>query len=536
MASKINPFTGELQQISDGSTDTDLTIDGTTLLIDDGVLKTNLLSDDAINIQIDEIRARDIDGLKLNDDAGNGIFIQDGGNVGIGKTPGAKLDVNGDVVISNDFTVATSVIFADISNGTVNIGSAVTGTDRLNVFGGGTATQTGIASFYDSSSNIKFRMRDEWTAMSIPPRLESHSALGFAFNTTTDSKYIWYVNGTSNEKMRLNSTGLGIGTDSPNSKLEVIGKVKIGNVDEVALTTLHILDSSPTIRLSSGGTGNTGGFEISLGSVVDFKGLGNNDYLFSTNNAEKMRITAGGNVGIGETSPGSKLHISGAETTNPLLQITNTEGVFDKDTIVRLTSQTSGGNPFVTFQSNNSFSLGYDRPNSVFALSFGLDVGANHLLAIDTSGNVGIGTTSPNALLDIETTGAGVTTSLRIHNASTTNGSSHAQLELRTETAFGGDPHILFTVGGQGNWIMGTDNGDTDAFKISDSTVLATDTRLKIDFLGSVSCPATTGAFIPNRLTTTQRDALTPVNGMIIYNTTLEKFQGRENGAWANLI
>ncbi len=37
-------------------------------------------------------------------------------------------------------------------------------------------------------------------------------------------------------------------------------------------------------------------------------------------------------------------------------------------------------------------------------------------------------------------------------------------------------------------------------------------------------------------VTTTQRDALTAVNGMVIYNSTLNKFQGYENGAWVNLI
>ena len=37
-------------------------------------------------------------------------------------------------------------------------------------------------------------------------------------------------------------------------------------------------------------------------------------------------------------------------------------------------------------------------------------------------------------------------------------------------------------------------------------------------------------------MTTTERDALTAANGMIIYNTTDNKFQGYENGAWANLI
>ena len=37
-------------------------------------------------------------------------------------------------------------------------------------------------------------------------------------------------------------------------------------------------------------------------------------------------------------------------------------------------------------------------------------------------------------------------------------------------------------------------------------------------------------------LTTTQRDALTASNGMLVYNTSTNKFQGYENGSWTNLI
>jgi hypothetical protein len=37
-------------------------------------------------------------------------------------------------------------------------------------------------------------------------------------------------------------------------------------------------------------------------------------------------------------------------------------------------------------------------------------------------------------------------------------------------------------------------------------------------------------------LTTVERDALTAANGMVIYNSTDNKFQGYENGSWVNLI
>jgi hypothetical protein len=55
--------------------------------------------------------------------------------------------------------------------------------------------------------------------------------------------------------------------------------------------------------------------------------------------------------------------------------------------------------------------------------------------------------------------------------------------------------------------------------------------------LGAATVVQITGA--PFRLasfTTIQRDGLTAVNGDLIYNLSLNKFQGYENGAWANII
>ena len=49
---------------------------------------------------------------------------------------------------------------------------------------------------------------------------------------------------------------------------------------------------------------------------------------------------------------------------------------------------------------------------------------------------------------------------------------------------------------------------------------------------GALDVVSTTGAFIVPRMTTTQRDAMTAVNGSIIYNTTTNVFNFRENGVW----
>jgi hypothetical protein len=52
----------------------------------------------------------------------------------------------------------------------------------------------------------------------------------------------------------------------------------------------------------------------------------------------------------------------------------------------------------------------------------------------------------------------------------------------------------------------------------------------------TIKVNSTTGfAQVPS-LTTAQRDALTAANGMIVYNSSTNKFQGYENGGWANLI
>lgn len=74
------------------------------------------------------------------------------------------------------------------------------------------------------------------------------------------------------------------------------------------------------------------------------------------------------------------------------------------------------------------------------------------------------------------------------------------------------------------------------AFEVTPSGSVSSSAQMVLNGKGGLELRTTTGALLLPRLTTTQRDALTPTNGMLIYNSTTGKFQGYESGAWVNLV
>lgn len=56
-------------------------------------------------------------------------------------------------------------------------------------------------------------------------------------------------------------------------------------------------------------------------------------------------------------------------------------------------------------------------------------------------------------------------------------------------------------------------------------------------FIDTLNGYITPFGFLVPQLSTERRDSIqSPQNGQLIYNTTLNKFQGYENGSWQNLI
>jgi hypothetical protein len=128
----------------------------------------------------------------------------------------------------------------------------------------------------------------------------------------------------------------------------------------------------------------------------------------STFSTPALTILSNRNVGIGTTSPAYKLHVEGSGTANEIVGWFNNQGAFSSSIAVRnanktayLTNNQGLSTPNYTGQLSSALALGVGA--GVSPIQFYNGSPATAKMTILESGNVGIGTTSPQSILEVLT-------------------------------------------------------------------------------------------------------------------------------------
>ena len=372
--------------------------------------------------------------LDSNSDSTNAEFVI--GYNGTNTTTAKALSVgeSGDISFYED-TGTTPKLFWDASAERLKIGDSSAFTAGGLVVGsdtGGVITVTKNGGTYaqdDLIGSLNWYTED---ASLDGPNVTARIA-AFANGVSGDDAYLTFstkaqpLGADAAESMRIDSSGnVGIGTSSPSGKFQVDGGRSYFSADSDAFA-LYLRYNTSTAGVFVGSP-STDTFTVSR-----------------SGGQEHLRIDSSGNVGIGTTSPSAKLEVSGASNStatfikpqgalpdnndNAGLYVLH-QGTAGTGLRVRTDNALTGSNFAHILVNNASASINafqVSQYGSGYIADF--NKSGTTCMRIDSSGNVGIGTSSPSL-----STASGSATGLEI------NGSVPA-INLKES---GGDEFLLY--------------------------------------------------------------------------------------------
>ena len=227
----------------------------------------------------------------------------------------------------------------------------------------------------------------------------------WAVENKTDKFTITDVTAGSSARLTIDTSGsIGIGTQNPLEKLHVQGNISMGSPD-FSTRAINMYQSA------SGGINAYG---------LYFDGLSPGSYRsdIRVNGVSVLSVTQNQRVGVGTTSPGSKLEVTNGTNSNGALTVSASGTAPGNFASMNYTTGTAtwaqgteaaNGRYFIYNNTASSdqltFSGGLNSNATFNALGTGsinLVTSSNVRITVAPSGNVGIGTTAPSAALEIK--------------------------------------------------------------------------------------------------------------------------------------
>jgi len=202
-----------------------------------------------------------------------------------------------------------------------------------------------------------------------------------------------YINALTLQSTSLTSLLIGINTATPsNATLDVSGSLRVGSGD------------SGIINLGQSGAGGfrSAYIQSTPASLYIYNHSGPMTFGIST--GERMRIAADGKVGIGTSTPGYSLDVSGGgahiQTTDPQLIIRTNRAVYNGSKAAIQFFTLEGTNPMGRIECvDQSTGNGVFQNDMIFYS--GRNVSNIERMRILANGSIGIGTSTPTSTLDV---------------------------------------------------------------------------------------------------------------------------------------